>query len=848
MTDLSRSIAVKPIIKYPREAQVGKTYLMTIDLQPEKEFEWQYEEEEYPIYCTVDSDLFSSQPIGEPVVVLHRFGGSYGESKFLLTTVSKEAEGRIEVSLVNKWGVPIKILKLEGVQLVPSAKLEQLDIHREVSIPKSGTFQTDTQRGVNPLTVGIRNLYNSLRGQLKTFENQYLACQAADVQALHTEGISSQTGIFTPLLDEVFIPLQLAPSTVQSFNSSVRQTLSDESLSIWDCITNASKEPAFRKMSILAWGGYGKTTLLKHIAYVYSTRRHQQYKVQKYIPVLLPLRKCQNLLAQSQAPDLVELIVNHHIPSLPGGADLQVEPEWVERILQKGNAIILMDGFDEVVEVQRPVITNWINQQILRYNKSIFILASRPRAYKEQSALERLQIDTQLWVKDFGAEQRKAYVENWYLTQERYAHGGRTTPDVKRMAEQQADDLLTQIEARQELKDLAKNPLLLTMIMTFHRHYSGVELPRRQVELYREMCLLQLQNRPQSRRLETYLTQCDAQTILQMLALEMMKQRWTRIERSRLLQTLTKLLRQQHETVRASEFLEQVVQISELLVERETDEFEFAHLIFQEYLAATEIMRQNGEDELYQHFHDDWWKPTILLYAAQVNPTNLIRAALQQGATDLAYRCFRETTKRVDPVLTAQLDALKQTVQTSRYAQLEEYLKAQQWQEADQETYRLMITTVGKEVGQLLEKKELLSFPCEELKAIDGLWVKYSQGKFGFSVQKRIYVDCGAQLDGRYPGDTIWKKFCNRVGWETQNTYLHPDYASRYHNASHLYPVFDTNAPLGHLPMALAPFHLDAGFAGVSLWIGVGGGDGNRMIHLDLEGGILFSRIEACEI
>jgi hypothetical protein len=68
--------------------QVGKTYLMTIDLQPEGHFEWQYEEEEYPIYCLVESDLFSSRPVGEPVVVLHRFGGNYGQAKFTLGTVN----------------------------------------------------------------------------------------------------------------------------------------------------------------------------------------------------------------------------------------------------------------------------------------------------------------------------------------------------------------------------------------------------------------------------------------------------------------------------------------------------------------------------------------------------------------------------------------------------------------------------------------------------------------------------------------------------------------------------------------------------------------------------------------
>jgi hypothetical protein len=118
MTDQTLSLAVKPIIHYPREAQVGKTYLMTIDLQPEDGFEWQYEEEEYPIYCKVNSDLFSSKPIGEPVVVLHRFGGNYGESKFLLTALSNEAAGEISISLVNRWGVTFKTLNLSKIRIV----------------------------------------------------------------------------------------------------------------------------------------------------------------------------------------------------------------------------------------------------------------------------------------------------------------------------------------------------------------------------------------------------------------------------------------------------------------------------------------------------------------------------------------------------------------------------------------------------------------------------------------------------------------------------------------------------------------------------------------------------------
>ncbi|MEO1068401.1 MAG: GUN4 domain-containing protein [Cyanobacteria bacterium J06638_6] len=89
-----------------------------------------------------------------------------------------------------------------------------------------------------------------------------------------------------------------------------------------------------------------------------------------------------------------------------------------------------------------------------------------------------------------------------------------------------------------------------------------------------------------------------------------------------------------------------------------------------------------------------------------------------------------------------------------------------QWKEADEETYRLMITTVGKEEGQVFGAEELLNFPCKELLAIDGLWVHYSQGKFGFSVQKEINLSkkVGGIADGRYPKEAF-EKFGNRVGW-----------------------------------------------------------------------------------
>ncbi|ABG51392.1 protein of unknown function DUF323 [Trichodesmium erythraeum IMS101] len=119
-------ISIQPIINYPHSAEVGKTYLMEIDIKQTEDFEkWNYEEEEYPIYFRVDTycqgdttPLFKIQIIGEPAVVLHRFGGTYGPAKFLLTAAQKEMEGEIRVTLVNGWGVPLKRLRLENVAVV----------------------------------------------------------------------------------------------------------------------------------------------------------------------------------------------------------------------------------------------------------------------------------------------------------------------------------------------------------------------------------------------------------------------------------------------------------------------------------------------------------------------------------------------------------------------------------------------------------------------------------------------------------------------------------------------------------------------------------------------------------
>lgn len=124
------------------------------------------------------------------------------------------------------------------------------------------------------------------------------------------------------------------------------------------------------------------------------------------------------------------------------------------------------------------------------------------------------------------------------------------------------------------------------------------------------------------------------------------------------------------------------------------------------------------------------------------------------------------------------------------YTRLRDLLKAQKFEDADYETHARMLESVGRKDIDYLRKEEALHFPYADLKTIDRLWLKYSNGRFGFSVQKEIYVQCGAKLDGKYPGEKIWCEFIDRVGWRISSFYW-LFYSER---------TFKIEAPAGHLP------------------------------------------------
>lgn len=197
------------------------------------------------------------------------------------------------------------------------------------------------------------------------------------------------------------------------------------------------------------------------------------------------------------------------------------------------------------------------------------------------------------------------------------------------------------------------------------------------------------------------------------------------------------------------------------------------------------------------------------------------------------------------------------------YTKLRDLLKAGKWKEADQETLTLMLKAANIGNEEYLNIESVENFPCADLYTIDNLWIKYSSGQFGFSLQKEIWRNVGGELghddtgirenfDDSTPGlsssleamydfsnsnyknailtkvqhdNVLYEQFGLRVGWRDRNGVKLMRGWTKYEDLSFSL----TWAPVGHLPTLASGKKI--GFDELNFW---------RVRSS------LFSRMDAC--
>jgi hypothetical protein len=622
----------------------------------------------------------------------------------------------------------------------------------------------------------------------KYLQRQGERCQ--EYYGIDVEDFKQPEGILQVNLDEVFVPLNLDMS-MGEFGRRGDRAEQEKTWEIWDFLAQVRKVPSYRCISILADGGSGKTTLLRHVAYEYAQGRHRKHRSPKLLPFLLYLRKWRDVIAET--PDLtLPQLMTQHVRSLRGGKELKLPLNWADDRLNSGTALIMFDGYDEVSKSQRKGVAEWISAQTNLYPDAVFLMTSRPSGYDDFKTYAA-EVPTTLRVREFEKGERDTFIRKWTISQEKLFRMNQMTAAARHDAEQKAIDLIEQIDVSPELQKMSANPLQLNLIARVHKFANGAPLPSQKTKLYEQIFDLQLGARPLAKRVEMVLESAqERQKVLQSVALEMLRSdAVVQVEKNQLLDWIRSPLAKIDESVNSEDFLNQVVRISELMYEAEAEEFAFSHLSFRNYLAMLECLRLENWDEVVRMLGSDGWRETILMLSARMKPIVLHQLVRRTCKLDpenvyLAYDCLVRYPNQ-EKIDRAWIDEL----QRLRYAKLERLMNEGMWQAADVETHKLMMQTCGKEGLKFLggfSVKDLQEFPCWDLQTIDRLWVEASNGHFGFSVQKKIWKECGSPMS--YNGD--YKKFQLRVGWRSGDDFVYSNLKfSPSHSLSGELPEFE---------------------------------------------------------
>ncbi|HEY6331853.1 MAG TPA: HEAT repeat domain-containing protein [Blastocatellia bacterium] len=405
-------------------------------------------------------------------------------------------------------------------------------------------------------------------------------------------------------------------------------------------------------LAIIGAPGSGKTTLLKYLALSYA-RRQAKYRLgqdEDRLPLFVTLRDFNKYVVglDRHVPGASALGSEHLAPYLTWFhseyyPSLALPDGFFAAALADDQCVVLLDGLDEVAASQeRERVARFVGSCAARHSGNRFVVTSRPRGYEIGRQYLSDSFD-ECTIQDFDEEQITGFVESWYLAVTVDREGD--TPTARDKAAKSAEDLLGALKDDQ-IRPLAASPLLLSILALIHQR--GNRLPQRRVALYEE-CIefllgfwRQVQGGEAARELANIGGSIpEKRALIQPLALKLHErgEQAAEVSRKELEELLTRQFGELYHydaadsRTRAAEFVDIIVQHSGLLVERENGVFAFAHLTFQEFLAARELADNRDYIEFIPtHLHDPWWREVILLLAGYLSTPCTRRARAETAA------------------------------------------------------------------------------------------------------------------------------------------------------------------------------------------------------------------------
>ncbi|MBM3475639.1 MAG: NACHT domain-containing protein [Armatimonadetes bacterium] len=372
---------------------------------------------------------------------------------------------------------------------------------------------------------------------------------------------------------------------------SVRFRPEEQRLSVGEVLRN-------RQVVVLGDPGSGKTTLVRYLTQTYAlgpeTVRERLGTEEDLVPIVIAAARFAKALDDKPRLHLWQFI-REEVAAL-GCEEACGELALAE--MQAGRAIILIDGLDEIPEVeQRIAVAKCVGELLAQCPDCRFVITSRIIGY----GLSRVAGPQHAELAPFSDDQVREFARKWWRAFEQYRHP--EAPDYA-AAEREAETLAETIFSSPKVLDLARNPLMIALTAIV-QHQEG-SLPDRRVELYDKALrmLVETWNRrrslsavqlaiPEGARLDYY----DFCEVWAPIAFWMHETQPTAgvhtVDlRNRLVKQLgDRLPDGKTAEATADSYIDAAARHTGLLRERGADRWSFFHQTFQEYLAAQEFVR-----------------------------------------------------------------------------------------------------------------------------------------------------------------------------------------------------------------------------------------------------------------
>jgi NACHT conflict system protein/NACHT domain-containing protein len=395
--------------------------------------------------------------------------------------------------------------------------------------------------------------------------------------------------------------------------------------------------------------GSGKTTMLHWLA-VRAARGKLSGELSDWndcVPFVIRLRT----FAEGDLPAPERFVVQ----CTPMIAEVMPD-SWVHRLLKAGQAMLLVDGVDEVPSPRRRAVRTWLRDLLLTFpDVKVVVTARTAAADSRWLAEEKFHAVT---LEPMNPGNILEFVERWHHAAEL---SGADIGDAEHR-------LRGQLE-RPHLRQLAASPLLCAMLCALNLAHRS-ELPRNRMDLYAKALAMLLHLRDAERGISGLLGDTEKRVLLRDLAWRLTLANKVEFPTSEALGHITrKLSGMPNADGDPKPIFEHLLERSGVLREPVPGRVDFVHRTFLEYLAADEAIQQHHVDTLIAHAHQDTWWETIVMACGHATTTQA--GQLLTGILDradevptkarhlrlLAAACL-ETVRDIAPEVSTRVDTM----------------------------------------------------------------------------------------------------------------------------------------------------------------------------------------------